>query len=482
MKIHESFKTMFLIFEICFYLFTYQFYMQIERGVIINDIQGKNAFSAINDSISYNISLINHVESLYYKKDVLPCMNGNNTIRCYSPQEIYNAYNINSLLRRHIDGKNIKIVIIAAFQDPTILEDLQNFDYTFELNNPKINIIAPFGTTPFNPHDMNQVDFAIEIAVDVEWAHAIAPAATIKLVLAHPTDESVYGQFIAIQKVTKYAVDHNLGDIISQSFGIGETCLSKQELLDEHSVFIKATKEHITLLAASGDSGAATTNCQNSLPITERGVNFPASDPLVTAVGGTRLSLKDSHYLNETAWNDPNSYDIGATAGGFSLIFRLPGYQRHLAPFTSYRGVPDVSYDADITTGFPVIFGATGTPLLLTEGGTSLGSPQWAGIIALADQLAGRRLGFLNNAFYQLSQTISSTQVFHDVIQGNNNVLLQGNTDYSVFISGYKENIGWNPVTGLGTPNVANLLPRLIKLVRSNDGENIAKTSLEYLQ
>src|SRR5262249_44403692 len=139
------------------------------------------------------------------------------TNRCYSPQQIRTAYDIQPLLDQDIDGTGHTIVIVDAFQSPTIQHDLALFDSTFGLPDPTFNINAPDGLTPFDPNDGNQVGWSAEISLDVEWAHAVAPGATIDLVLAKSNE------YADILSVTKYAVDHNLGDVISQSFGEAES-------------------------------------------------------------------------------------------------------------------------------------------------------------------------------------------------------------------------------------------------------------------
>src|SRR5262249_23280529 len=144
-----------------------------------------------------------------------------------------------------------------------------------------LNIIAPNGLTPFDPTSANQVGWAGEIALDVQWAHAIAPAATIDLVLA-PSNQDA-----DILSVTKWAVDHDLGDVISQSLGENENCVDPNLLKAEHQVFQDATDNGITLFASSGDEGAAQQTCDGNSWV--QVASSPASDPLVTAVGATEL-------------------------------------------------------------------------------------------------------------------------------------------------------------------------------------------------
>ncbi|MGH2508592.1 MAG: hypothetical protein ACRDHZ_14505, partial [Ktedonobacteraceae bacterium] len=140
-------------------------------------------------------------------------------IVCYSPQQIRQAYHTNTLLNAGITGKGQTIVIIDAFQDPFIQQELAAFDTTFGLPAPVFNQIAPDGLIPFDPTNASQSGFAGEIALDVQWAHAIAPAAKIDLVLGKTNSNK------DLLSATKFAVDHNLGDVISQSFGQNESCV-----------------------------------------------------------------------------------------------------------------------------------------------------------------------------------------------------------------------------------------------------------------
>jgi subtilase family serine protease len=295
------------------------------------------------------------------------------------------------------------------------------------------------------------VGWAEEISLDVEWAHAIAPGANITLVLAKTNDDA------DILSATQYAVDHNLGNIISQSFGENESCVDSNLLAAQHKLFVKATRKHITLIASSGDDGAAQATC-DGLSIV-RAASSPASDPLVTAVGGTELHAADycllalgcdptanpvpGTYQSEVAWNE-SDMGFGATGGGFSVLYRRPFYQLGSIPFTRKgRGVPDVSYDAAVLTGVltyldidsPFLPGGAGFYLF---GGTSAGSPQWAGIVAIADQKAKRSLGFINATLYLFSLFPKNySAMFHDVTSGNNTVTEPDANGNDVTVNGF---------------------------------------------
>jgi len=366
---------------------------------------------------------------------------------CYGPDQIRAAYDIQPILAGGIDGAGGTIVIVDAFQSPTIQKDLAAFDTIWNIPAPpSFNIIAPDGLTPFDVTSPNQVGWSAEISLDVEWAHAVAPGANIDLVLAKSNDD------VDILSATRYAVDHNLGDVISQSFGEAEACMDPTLVEQQHQVFAQATAKGITLFASSGDQGAGQPTCDGqSLMLS---ASTPASDPQVTGVGGTHL-LADAHtgaYGSESVWND----DFGAGGGGFSTIYRRPGYQAPVQGNNKQRGVPDVAYNGDVRGGvvaaWSVLFPANVVAFFIF-GGTSAGSPQWAGIVALADQKGGHRLGAINKTLYHIGKSDAYGAAFHDITSGNNS--FEG-------AAGFEAVAGWDAATGLGTPDVANLIPLLL--------------------
>ncbi len=393
------------------------------------------------------------------------CQKPTAAVFCYGPSQIRNAYNIQPLLNDGITGKHRTIVIIDAFQNPYIRSDLSIFDSTFGLPDPTFHIIAPDGLTPFDINNADEVGWSGEIALDVQWAHAVAPSATIDLVLSKSDMDA------DILSATRFVIDHNLGDVISQSFGEGETCMDPTLQVQQHQLFAEATQKHITLFASSGDQGAAQPTCDGSSFFLS--ASTPASDPYVTGVGGTHLNadLTTGAYENETAWND----SFGASGGGFSTIYKRPGYQEHVPGIDGWRGVPDVAYNADVNGGVLTHWGvgnivyAGGSPtdptLFFIFGGTSAGSPQWAGITALADQAAHHRLGFLNPAIYSIGRSDGYPQSFHDITVGNNTFTGAGGNGVTVTITGYETSPGWDPVTGWGTPKVDRLVTLLIQRI-----------------
>ena len=408
------------------------------------------------------------------QKNPMACLTNTQQPLCYSPQKIRRAYAIQPLLDQGITGKNRAITIIDAFQDPKVRSELHMFDQLFGLNDPTLNIIAPFGLTPFDPNNPDHVAFAGEIALDVEWAHAIAPDATINLVLANIRGNTIQDELNAVLQVTRFAVQQNIGSAISQSFGISESCAGKKFIRQEHQVFQQARIQHQTVFASAGDMGAATVQCNGNTQTIARGVNVPSSDPLVSSVGGTTLQLSPAgDYISEKTWND-SQQGHGATGGGVSSFFPEPGFQQQSVQ-SDHRVVNDLSLDADPRTGVPVVSSevVAGKTVLIPVGGTSVGSPVAAGLTALFDQQAGRRLGFLNSALYRISRSNAYAQAFHDVRRGNNTFVFQDANGQTVTVPGFQSDQNWDPPTGVGTPIAANLASLLPQFQNDNDGARL---------
>jgi subtilase family serine protease len=366
--------------------------------------------------------------------------------------------------------------------------------------------VAPDGLTPFITGDSNMTGWAEEISLDVLWAHAIAPGANIVLVLAKSNDDA------DIQSALDYAVDHNLGDVISMSFGENESCVDPDILGAEHRSFKAATRKRITLFASSGDEGAAQPTCDGNSWV--KAASSPASDPLVTGVGGTELHAADfapptctdttlcpppnplpGTYQSEIAWNEgppfgdfqPDFDSSIATGGGFSVLFDQPQYQQdsiqqmgqHGGQHREQRGVPDVAYNAAVLHGVLTYLDIPGIPAgFYRFGGTSAGSPQWAAITAIANQKAGQRLGFLNSAIYRIgSQKKTYGASFHDITSGINSVVEFDASDNPVTVTGFAAGKGWDATTGIGSPIDTSLVDYLIRYVSGSDGEDMMDTT-----
>jgi subtilase family serine protease len=384
------------------------------------------------------------------------CQNG--AFGCYSPGPVRAAYNVPSTL----DGTGQTILIVDAFGSPTIARDLAIFDKAFGLPDPpSFTILCPEDGCPaFDPSDTHhdQIGWSVETSLDVEWAHAIAPGAHIVLVVASTSSGN------AINAAEARAIGLFPGSVMSQSFGVPEFVVhaNNSQLMQGIKNYELARAANITVLASAGDSGAT-----NGASFANAG--FPASDPLNTAVGGTMgnpypfglvagagTSASPFHYGGEQVWNEgPPVLSGGAAGGGApSLFFGVPDFQAGLG--LSARAIPDVSYNAAVDGGVLVTWSVLFPPgSAFIVGGTSAGAPQWAGIIALANQYNNGPLGFINPALYKLLNNATTYgRDFHDIKVGNNRLL---GTPV-----GFSAATGWDDATGIGTPNVANLIPDLV--------------------
>lgn len=390
-------------------------------------------------------------------KVLYPCQSDTNPqpILCYGPGQIEQAYGMQALFQHGTNGAGSTIVIVDAYGNSTIQADLQAFDADWGLPNPTLNVLTPYGTAG---EDLGGWDG--EIDLDVEYAHAMAPSATIDLVIAYSASD------VDLYNALKYAVDQNLGDVISMSFGENEACVDPNLLAAEHQVFQEAANKGISVLASAGDYGSAQFTCDGSSFTTA--VSYPASDPLVTALGGTALTADATtgQYLGETAWNEPIFNAAGG--GGYSTLFARPDYQAGVTGATPGRAVPDLALNASVDGGV-LIYSTdlfSGQIYVSIEGGTSVAAPEFAGIVADSVQLAHHRLGFLNKGLYELGESPLAGVAFNDITSGSNILFESG-------LAGYTVQRGWDAVTGWGSPKVADLLLPLIAHVHVGDASSL---------
>ena len=402
-------------------------------------------------------------------------------IACYNPAQIQRAYHLPALYSRGITGKGATIVIIDPYGSPTIARDLRNFDSTEGVPNPpSLRIIRPAGKVPaFNPDNANMVGWASETTLDVEWAHTIAPGARILLVETPGGGPTGTVSMDQIVRAEKYVIRHHLGGVISQSFVATEQAVGSAAIRSLRGAYLAASAGHVTVLAGSGDSGATGFQSDQQRYYTHRVTSWPASDPLVTAVGGTRLNLDANGNRNsaDTVWNDTYSRtanqlvngDNGpnplAAGGGKSVIFGRPSYQNRVRGVVGrHRGVPDISMSAACTGAVNVYQSFRGQPAgWYALCGTSEATPLFAGIVALADQVAGHPLGLINPALYKMASEHSRGIV--SVRSGNTTVSFrQGGRSHTVHGSGARA--GYNLAVGLGTVNARYFVPELARLTR----------------
>ncbi len=400
-------------------------------------------------------------------------------VACYEPAQIRQAYGLPALYAIDVNGRGATIVIVDSFGSPTIRNDLGVFDKTFGIPAPpRFTVIQPAGKVPaYDPGNSDMVGWASETTLDVEYAHVIAPDASIVLVETPVSEtEGVHG-FPQIVTAEKYVLNHHLGDVISQSFSATEATFPNAATVNSlRSAYTLAAKDKVTVLAASGDSGAADVKMNQTTYYLHPVTSWPDSDPLVTAVGGTQLHFNaQGQPAAPTAWNDTknraaNEFADGnpgpnplASGGGLSVFFGRPGYQDGVRNVVgTRRGVPDIAMSA-ACDGSVDVYGSYGgqaagwTPTC----GTSEATPLFAGIVALADQVAGHSLGLLNPALYTLSAEGARGLV--RVTSGSNTVsFTQGGSQHT--IPGFTARNGYDLVTGVGTVNALFFVPELAVL------------------
>ena len=404
----------------------------------------------------------------------------------YTPPQLQGAYGLTGAIAEGNDGSGQTVAIIDAYASPTIVSDANTYFSrhglpTFKANQFTQDVAPGTYKRPENPRQDPQGWYGEE-TLDVEAVHTTAPGAKIVYVGAP-------NNYQDLDAALNHVVDRHLANIVTNSYGWNTEILPKGYIKPYEDTMIQAVAEGIGLYFSSGDDGDEVANDGY------RTVDWPASSPWVTAVGGTSLGVGPANeYVGETGWSTAKStlnadntwsdptYLYGA-GGGTSRLFAEPDYQKGVVPsaIANYfgspgRAVPDVGMVADPNTGMRV--GQTQTfsdGSYYDEyriGGTSLASPLFAGTMALADQKAGHAHGFANPALY----TAARSGAFHDV---SGNPLAAGvvRVDYvngenasdglstSLRWLDYPTTInvrpGYDDVTGVGTPNGASFLSTL---------------------
>jgi len=307
------------------------------------------------------------------------------------------------------------------------LDDLSNYFKALNLKTPQV-ISVPVDGGSNNPTTPDSADG--EVMLDIEVAGAIAPAAKIVVYFAPNTDRGF------LDAITTAAHDStNEPSVISISWGSPESQWTAQALTNFDEAFQAAGAMGVTVCVASGDNGSS-----DGVNDGKNHVDFPASSSFALGCGGTTLQASNNQIVRETVWNDQPSG--GATGGGVSTAFLLPTWQdgfgvpKPVDP-KGGRGVPDVAGDADPNTGYNVLVDGENAVF----GGTSAVAPLWAALVALINQQTGKAVGFLNPRLY--AQAVKASG-FHDVTEGDNGA--------------FDAAQGWDPCTGLGSPDGAKLL------------------------
>ena len=371
--------------------------------------------------------------------------------RCATPYQLEKAYGLAAFYRAGVTGTGRTIAVLNSDPGPHLAVDLQSFDQTFGLPQPpSFRVVAPFGQPPYDPTDQNAVMDNAEASIDTQWAHAIAPGARIvELVSGTPFrfgNAGVAAWADGFVRTLDYAVRQRVADVISISYAWPEEDWPSATLARMHAVLIGAAQAGITVVAGSGDIGTLGTDNTPSFlghPI----VNYPASDPLVTAVGGTDVELGDDgvRLVPDIGWSFGGPDGYRASGGGLSALFPRPWWQGRLG--FAKRALPDISMMA----GPAVPIADTDIGGIGLTNGTSLSGPLLAGVIALVDQRLNVRVGPIGPALY--TGPVGSAIV--DVSSGSNApppASCQGLLDCSV-VGGYAAGPGYDLVTGLGTLN-----------------------------
>jgi subtilase family serine protease len=391
-------------------------------------------------------------------------------VACYEPAQIDQAYNLPAVYASGVTGRGATIVIVDSYGSPTIQHDLGTFDRTFGLPAPpSLRIIQPAGKVPaYNPGNSDMVGWASETTLDVEYAHTVAPGANLLLVETPVSETEGTHGFPQIVEAEEYVLKHHLGDVISQSFSATEQTFPRPRLASVQALrgaYKLAVKDRVTVLAAAGDSGAADVGLDESTYYLNPVTSWPDSDPDVTGIGGTQLHFNaKGQPTAPTVWNDTynkatNEFAVGdagpnplAGGGGLSILFSRPYYQKGVRNVVGdRRGVPDISMSAACNGSVDTYGSFGGAPAGWTPAcGTSEATPLFAGIVALADQVAGRSLGLINPALYRLSAEHAPGIV--DVTSGSNTVSFsQGGHEHTV--RGFTARPGYDLASGVGTVN-----------------------------
>ncbi len=400
-----------------------------------------------------------------------------------SPADYRKIYNVNPVLSQGINGQGITIAVVGRSNLFNQGQDVADFRNVFSIccgsNFPLITLNGP------DPGDLGG-DEEAEATLDATWAGALAPNATINLVVSAVTNTT---DGVDLSEV--YIVDNNLAPIMTESFGRCEAGFTGTELQNISSLAEQAAAQGITYLVSSGDSGAAGCDSPTSSQATHAaGVNALASTRFTVAVGGTMFNenghtstywsstnnINDGssvlRYIPEDVWNESGpTRGLWSTGGGRSSLVPKPSWQSGVTgiPADGVRDVPDVSLTAAIHDPYLLCWEGSCVPDSLGRifvwfiGGTSASTPSFASIMALVDQKTGSAQGQANYVLYRLAATEtlgqcnasqatvspSSSCVFNDVTLGNNSV---------PGLTGFTSSVGYDLATGLGSVNVTNLV------------------------
>jgi kumamolisin len=350
------------------------------------------------------------------------------------PKQIKTIYGFDAIYATGVNGVGQHIAI-ATYNDVN-LKDINNYYSNISLTPvPIVDRVLFNGIPPVDEQS------AIETSLDAEFSGMIAPGANIHVFTsAENSDAGETALFTAI-------LDDNRAKVVNYSWGDCEKDIVAAHFTEMAPIFQRAVAQGVNLMVASGDSGSA--SCQNDQSVQ---ADWPAANPNVVAIGGSALKISSANVV-ETAWAGC-SFGGGCSGGGISTTWALPDYQKSLGAAYTMRSYPDVAFNADnMTSGEPVWATNGGKAMWIVIGGTSMSAPQWSGFMALvasARQAQGKStLGFLNPLIYSMTNSQRAT-FFNDITSGSNGA--------------YKAASGWDAVTGWGSPKASALFNYLVSL------------------
>ncbi|HLJ33882.1 MAG TPA: S53 family peptidase [Ktedonobacteraceae bacterium] len=363
----------------------------------------------------------------------------------YGPNDLAGAYGAATLHSMGMLGDNQTVALYEL--DGYLPNDIAQYAKMYNLGNPNLSNVLVDGF----PGTAGQN--AVEVELDIELMAAMAPHAN-QLVYEGPNTPQ--GMNDTYNKI----VTDNRAQIVSISWGLCETSSSPGELQTLDNIFKQGAAQGMSFFAAAGDSGAY--DCAD----TNLAVDSPASDPYVTSVGGTTLQVNNGTYGSETVWSNPHSISHGPEGagggGGLSKTFKQPSWQVGPGVKNSYsngyRQVPDVTANADTSTGYAMYCTVTNSGCnangWLVIGGTSGAAPVWSGSVALINQYlqanGQKRIGFANPTLYMLFNAQQGFPAFHDITTGNNLY--------------YPATAGYDLASGMGSPDVYNIARDLLNI------------------
>ena len=355
------------------------------------------------------------------------------TLPGYSPSDLASIYDLAPLTSQGITGSG-QTIAIATFGDYAA-SDVATYDQQYGLSGSMTRISVDGGALLGAKNGQDETE------ADIEIAQSTAQGANI---LVYEAPNSNTSNQSAIDLYSRIVGDDQ-ASIVTTSWGAAEEQMSSADIAALDQAFQEGAAQGQAFFAASGDNGAYDNAGNGPGTDTELAVDFPASDPWVTGVGGTTLQANGSQYVAESAWsNSSDSRHPAGSGGGLSSVFVRPSYQTGPGVSNQYsngkRQVPDVAADGDPNTGYAIYtVNSNDNPGWGVVGGTSPATPFWAGFAAIANQAVGGRIGFLNPTLYELGQKASSfsSSPFHDVTQGSNLY--------------YPATAGWDFATGWGS-------------------------------